>query len=240
MNRRLLELESWLGKRGNSSKNVRPEIDREHSVSRDELLKKVDRENDFCETTLVLAYHPALNCIHEVVRKAQHYVYKSARLVKVLKLPPRVAFPNAKTLKARFVRSKLRNESEVQTGIFKGNSKRCEVCNYIELGSKFKSFITQKSYKINFRFDCNSSAVIYLISCKICGRQYAGTTVTRFREGFNQYKSNVNLYSQWVRGMMQEKMTSHFFTKNHNGYSNDMSVQIIDHCDPNDKERRAS
>ena len=103
MNRRLLELESWLGKRGYSSKNVRPEIDREHSVSRDELLKKVERENDFCETTLVLAYHPALNCIHEVVRKAQHYVYKSARLAKVLKLPPRVAFPNAKTLKERFV-----------------------------------------------------------------------------------------------------------------------------------------
>ena len=42
------------------------------------------------------------------------------------------------------------------------------------------------------------------------------------------------------RGMMQEKMISHFFTENHNGCSKDMSVQIIDHCDPNDKERRES
>ena len=67
-------------------------------------------------------------------------------------------------------------------------------------GSKFKSFVTQKSYKINFRFDCNSSDVSYLISCKICGRQYTGTTVTRFRERFNQCKSNVNLYSEGVRG----------------------------------------
>ena len=32
----------------------------------------------------------------------------------------------------------------------------------------------------------------------------------------------------------------HFFTENHNGCSKDMSVQIIDHCDPNDKERRES
>ena len=118
----------------------------------------------------------------------------------------------------------MRNESEVETGSFKCNGKRCEVCNYIEPGSKFKSFVTQKSYKINFRFDCNSSDVIYLISCKICGRQYTGTTVTRFRERFNQYKSNVNLYSQGVRGMMQEKMISHFFTENHNGCSKDMSV----------------
>ena len=40
--------------------------------------------------------------------------------------------------------------------------------------------------------------------------------------------------------MMQETMISHFFTENHNGCSKDMSVQIIDHCDPNDKERRES
>ena len=240
LNRRLLELESWLSKRGYSSKNVRTEIERVHSVSRDDLLKKVERENDFCEPVLVLTYHPALNRIHEILRNAQRHVYKSARLAKVLKSPPRVAFRNAKTLKDRLVRSKLRNESEVETGSFKCNGKRCEVCNYIEPGSKFKSFVTQKSYEINFRFDCNSSDVIYLISCKICGRQYTGTTVTRFRERFNQYKSNVNLYSQGVRGMMQEKTISHFFTENHNGCSKDMSVQIIDHCDPNDKERRES
>ena len=64
--------------------------------------------------------------------------------------------------------------------------------------------------------------------------------MTRFRERFNQYKSNVNLYSQGVRGIMQEKMISHFFTENHNDCSKDMSVQIIDHCDQNDKERRES
>ena len=161
-------------------------------------------------------------------------------MAKVLKPPQRVAFRNAKILKDRLVRSKLRDESEVETGSFKGNSKQCEVCNCIESGSKFKSFVTQKLYKINFRFDCNSSDVIYLISCKTYSRQYTGTRVTRFRKRFNQYKSNVNLYSQGVRGMMQEKIISHFLTENHNGCSKDMSVQIIDHFDPNDKERSES
>ena len=235
-----MELESWLGERGYSGKNVRPEIERVHSVSRDDLLKKVERENDFCEPVLVLTYQPALNCIHEISRTAQCHIYKSARPAKVLKSLPQVAFGNAKTLKDRLVRSKLRNEFEVETGIFKCNSKRCEVCNYIEPGSKFKSFVTQKSYKINFRFDCNSLDVVYLISCKIYGCLYTGTTVTRFQERFNQYKSNVNLYSQGVRGMKQEKMISHFFAENHNGCSKDMSVQIVDRCDPNDKERRES
>ena len=89
---------------------------------------------------------------------------------------------------------------------------------------------------MNFRFDCNSSDVIYLISCTVCGRQYTGTTVTRFRKRFNQYKSNVNLYSQSVRGLMQEKVISHFFDFEHNCSIDDMHVQIIDHCDPNDEK----
>ena len=33
-------------------------------------------------------------------------------------------------------------------------------------------------------------------------------------------------------------MISHFFTENHNASPQDIRVQIIDHCDPNDKERR--
>ena len=39
---------------------------------------------------------------------------------------------------------------------------------------------------------------------------------------------------------MQEKMISHFFDFEHNGSIDDMYVQIIDHCDPNDKEGRES
>ena len=56
---------------------------------------------------------------------------------------------------------------------------------------------------MNFRFDGNSSDVIYLISCTVCGRQYTGIPrLTRFRERFNQYKWNVDLYSQGVCELM--------------------------------------
>ena len=86
---------------------------------------------------------------------------------------------------------------------------------------------------MNFRFDCNSSDVIYLISCTVCGLQYMGTTVNRFRERFNHY-------SQGVRGVMQEKMISQFCDFEGNGSFDGMYIQITDHCDPNDKERRES
>ena len=77
---------------------------------------------------------------------------------------------------------------------------------------------------------------MYLISCTVSGRQCTGTTVNRFRERFTQYKSNVNLYSQGILGLMQEKMIFHCFYFDHNGSIDDVYVQIIDHCNPNDKK----
>ena len=35
--------------------------------------------------------------------------------------------------------------------------------------------------RINHRFDCDSEGVVYLISCKSCGLQYVGNTITAFR-----------------------------------------------------------
>ena len=45
----------------------------------------------------------------------------------------------------------------------------------------FQSFVAEKVYKINHHFDCDDKCVIYLVSCKVCGLQYVGSTIDRFR-----------------------------------------------------------
>ena len=144
----------------------------------------------------MLTFHPALNCAHEIMRKAHDHVLKSKRFWKLLASLPQVAFRDAKSLKDRLVTSKLKPESNIATGNLKRCSKRCKICKILVPGDEYKSFMTKKKYKINFWFVYNSIDVIYLISCTVCGSQYTGTTVARFRERFNYYKSNVNLYSQ--------------------------------------------
>ena len=69
-------------------------------------------------------------------------------------------------------------------------------------------------------------------------KQYVVSTVTNFCLRFNQYKLNIKLYGAGKRGLKQEKLIEHFFCPNHSGTHKDISVQIIDHCDPNDQERR--
>ena len=65
-----------------------------------------------------------------------------------------------------------------------------------------------------------------------------GSTITTFRKRFNQYKSNIKLYSEGRRGMKQEKLILHFFTDKHHGKYDDIKVQGIDYCDANDQERK--
>ena len=89
---RLTQLEAQLLKRYYLQENVRPEIERVNLTSREDLLKKSEKIVDEL-VTLVLTFHPALNCVHEIMRKTHAYVWKPKRYLKVLTSPPRVSIP---------------------------------------------------------------------------------------------------------------------------------------------------
>ena len=80
--------------------------------------------------------------------------------------------------------------------------------------------------------------MIDLLTCKRCRKQHVGSTVTEFCFLFNQYKSNIKLYDKGKGGFKQEKLIEQFFFPSHSGTHKDISIQIIDHCDPNDQKRR--
>ena len=62
----------------------------------------------------------------------------------------------------------------------------CDICDNLEPENEFKSTTTGEVYKINLHFHCNGECVVYLVTCKICRKQYVGSTVTKFRLRFNQ------------------------------------------------------
>ena len=80
--------------------------------------------------------------------------------------------------------------------------------------------------------------MVYLLTCTVCLKQYVGSTGTRFRLRFNQYRSNIKLYGEERLGFKQEKLIEHFFRSSENGTHHDIKVQIIDDCDLNDQETR--
>ena len=189
--------------------------------------------------TLVLPYHPALQKhIYEIIKTAHEAVHKSPKLSQILQKPPRITYRNAKSIRRSVVRARLKPLGVKERGVFKCNRPRCQIDAVLHLGDKFTNFDGSQTFEINHRLSCNSENVIYLLTCNGCGKKYVGSTITAFNLRFNQYKSNINLYGKGRRGFKQEKLISHFFTEGHTGSYKDISVQIIDFCDPNKQEER--
>ena len=78
---------------------------------------------------------------------------------------------------------------------------------------------------------------MYLLTCKICRKQYVGSTITKFRLRFNQYESNTKFYGEEKMNFRQEKLIEHFYIENQNGTHQDISYKIFDFLDPNDQEK---
>ena len=152
---RFEDLQHWFCSRGYKKEMVYSETQKIHSMNRENLLKKLEKQDNNDSLTLVLTYHPALNKAREILKKAHRHTIRSPRLSAVLASPPRVAFRNPKTLKDHLVRSKLkiRDYNDEENGIYKCGNINCDICNVLDLSNEFQSTVTGKKYHINFKFD---------------------------------------------------------------------------------------
>ena len=122
-------------------------------------------------------------------------------------------------------------------GSAKCNSPRCLTCNNVKECDTFTSHVTKETFKINHRFDCNIKCLIYLLSCKVCGKQYVGSTTDRFRFRWNNYK-NCQRKAERGEDHMQRYLHDHFLGEDHDGLVNNVVIIFIDKTDPSDPERR--
>ena len=134
------------------------------------------------------------------------------------------------------MRAKVYPVEERLVGSRKCLRNRCQVCKNVVETDIFQSFVDKKVYKINHRFTCSDKCLVYLLSCKVCGRQYNSQTIHVFRYGRNNYKHN----RKSLRGdeHKQAVLFAHFQGLDHNGFLEDMEITFIDKTDPSDPTRR--
>ena len=68
---------------------------------------------------------------------------------------------------------------------------------------------------------------MYLLECRICIKQYVGSTNTKFIQRFNNYKSFSKKFNQGI-SVPQREFFQHFREEGHSGFLDDVSVRIID------------
>ena len=146
--------------RGYKSEIIRPEIQKVNLIDRNNLLKKRPKHQED-SITLVLTFHPALNIVFDVLKRAHRHVQKSPVLKAVLHKPPRISFRNPKT-RDKLVCSKLKLTDDAERGNFPCGRGSYEICNILKSGKEFKSTITREIYKMNFHFELMCCLLHYM------------------------------------------------------------------------------
>ena len=81
-------------------------------------------------------------------------------------------------------------------------------------GDSFRFNVSGSEFKSTSGYTCDSQGVVYLLGCKVCGKQYIGNTFTSFRVRFNNYKSASRRYSKG-EVVTQADLFRHFTEVNH-------------------------
>ena len=125
---------------------------------------------------------------------------------------------------------------ERKRGSYKCGNLRCLICNNIEETDTFTSTVTGEYFKINHHLRCNDKCLIYLLTCKVCKKQYTGKTVDRFRLRWNNYKESDR---KFLRGeeIKQKSLHEHFLSDSES-FEEDVSICLIDKTDPSDPHKR--
>ena len=119
-------------------------------------------------------YHPRFHDLGRIISKNLIHFYgeEQAHFTPA----PFVSFRSGFSLKNLLVRAKVYTLLREKLSSCVGKS-RCETC--FRFGTK--RFGTKKVYKNNHHFHCDSNCIVYLLSCKVFGLQYVGSTVNRLR-----------------------------------------------------------
>ena len=141
-------------------------------------------------------------------------------------------FRRPKSLGDYLVHAQLRPSTRLERsskGTVVCGKRRCHVCKYLEPRERFISYRTGKRYTINYELDCNSSNVIYSLSCKVCHAHYVGSITTKFRLRFNNHKARFRAHSllSFEGRNKDDLLYRHFSGLGHHGLE-DVSIQLID------------
>ena len=104
-------------------------------------------------------------------------------------------------------------------------TRNCKCCVSLNTDCIFSSLATGCKFAMTKQgeFNCKTSFVIYLITCKVCGIQYVGQTRQSLHKRLNGHRTSI------LRNKLNTYLCRHFNSPGHK--FEDISIQIIDVVD---------
>ena len=113
----------------------------------------------------------------------------------------------------------------------KCSSKKCKYCPIIDTTGEITCSATGRTHYSRHKVNCQSSNLIYCLTCNICQKQYVGQTKRHISERLREHFYNIRRARKETKAPPKEKklldaVASHFSKKDHTGV-NDLQVHIM-------------
>ena len=146
-----------------------------------------DKKKTSSRIPLVITYDPSHKTIASTLHKYLPLLHSSQRCKEAIPEAPMVAFRRPRNIKDIIVSSSIKVTSTDAPAKGFHPCNKCAACRHTHegnvdplqhtaTGSTFKSNVSGEQFTIYHPLSCLSTNIIYLITCRRCGKQYVGET----------------------------------------------------------------
>jgi len=170
-------------------------VERARSVSRTDALTPKDRKEEGNDRTVaVLTFHPHNLPVRNILLHNFHVLQQDPELGSIFSQPPLVAFKRDSNIRDHLVRSRVRtsNADPSPPGNLQCNKPKCKTCSFIDPTTTFHG--PSGRFTVKGSFNCQSSNVVYIITCSLCARLYVGETYRTLAERFSEHLRSMKLH----------------------------------------------
>lgn len=96
-----------------------------------------------------------------------------------------------------------------QTGFFPCHDSRCNACQYVSKKSDFTTVLDKRKCKILHFINCNTTFVVYCITCTICNLSYIGCTKRKLKVRIAEHTSDISHKRTAVSGAAKHFIEHH-------------------------------
>ena len=210
---------------------VRKQILKARAFSRDTSLDKTKEVRNSDRIVLTLTYHPSIKNFQNFLNEVHILLTPNKEHRKVFgDKPPMIGWRKPKSLKNHLVSAKIKCEPSSHNKSAPCCTSRCQICPFIEETKTFQDKDQSKTLDVRkVILNCTTNLVVYLLECKSCYKQYVGSSITPFRDRFNNSKTGATKVSKVYPkkcNVYQEQFHRHF-----NNGMEDWKITIIDRAE---------
>ena len=218
---RCLTITTYLILRQYKENQVRRVINDVKAIPRETLLAP-SSQNSTNRIPFVTNYCPQLPRFNSIFRKYECILKSDDHLNKVFPEKPVIAYRRTPTLRDMLVKSNLKpilSEPPKPHGFYHCHRHNCTTCSHSVESTTFYTHHTGTNHDIQGHITCNTSNVIYIITCTKCNKQYIGETGRKLKTRISEHLRNIAKKQNTVIG-------THFNSANHK--SNHMQINVIE------------